>query len=333
MNAASFAEPVWSDRLDLGEGIRWTPGGPVLVDILSGRLLRGPLAHRDGPLEELARLDVPLGAVAPVAGRPGQWIAAAGTGICLFRTGEGPGDGPGDRTGDPRERSGDARDRPGDTRDGHTAVSWLDRPEEKAPVPIRMNDGTADPHGRFWAGSMPYAADKGVGSLYRVDHDGSVHRVFDGLTVPNGPAFSADGTVLYLADSARGTILTCRVDPLTGEPAHALEEFATVRAGNPDGMAVDAEGGVWSAIWGEARVHHYRADGALDHVLPLPARQPAGLCLGGDDLRTLYITTARTGLTDPGPADGAVFTVRVEVPGLPTAAFRLNEKQGRQPLS
>ncbi|MEV0262413.1 SMP-30/gluconolactonase/LRE family protein [Streptomyces sp. NPDC050617] len=308
MNPASTAKPVWSDRLDLGEGIRWLPGGPVLVDILSGRLLRGPLDHRDGPLEELARLDVPLGAVAPVAGRPGQWIAAAGTGICLFRTGE---------TGETSGTNG--------TGEGCAAPRWLGRPEDGSPVPIRMNDATADPHGRFWAGSMPYAADEGAGSLYRVDHDGSVHRVFGGLTIPNGPAFSADGTVLYLADSARGTILTCRVDPRTGEPAHALEEFATVPAGNPDGMAVDAEGGLWSAIWGEARIHHYRADGTLDHVLPLPARQPAGLCLGGDDLRTLYITTARTGLPDPGPADGAVFTARVAVPGIPAAAFRFAE--------
>ncbi|MFE7116683.1 SMP-30/gluconolactonase/LRE family protein [Streptomyces sp. NPDC057654] len=299
MNLASTAEAVWSDRLDLGEGVRWLPGGPVLVDIMSGRLLRGPLDHRDGPLEELARLDVPLGAVAPVADRPGQWIAAAGTGICLFRT--------------------------GGTDDGLAALDWLGRPEDDSPVPIRMNDATADPHGRFWAGSMPYAEDEGAGSLYRVDHDGSVHQVFDGLTIPNGPAFNADGTVLYLADSARGTILTCRVDPRTGEPAHEPAEFATVRAGNPDGMAVDAEGGVWSAIWGESRVHHYRPDGTLDQVLPVPARQPAGLCLGGDDLRTLYITTARTGLPDPSPADGAVFTARVAVPGIPTAAFRFAE--------
>ncbi|MYU56209.1 MULTISPECIES: SMP-30/gluconolactonase/LRE family protein [Streptomyces] len=296
MNSPSPAEPVWSDRLDLGEGIRWLPGGPVLVDIPGGRLLRGPLGHQGGPLDELARLDVPLGAVAPVAGRPGQWIAAAGTGICLFRTGH--------------------------TRARHAAPHWLARPEDTSPVPIRMNDGTADPHGRFWAGSMPYAADEGAGSLYRVDHDGTVHRVFDGLTVPNGPAFRADGTALYLADSARGTILMCRIDPRTGEPAHAPEEFATVRAGYPDGMAVDIEGGVWSAIWGEGRVHHYRADGTLDQVLPLPARQPAGLCLGGADLRTLYITTARTGLTAPAPADGAVFTARATVPGFPTAAFR-----------
>ncbi|MFH8983325.1 SMP-30/gluconolactonase/LRE family protein [Streptomyces varsoviensis] len=303
MNTVSAAEPVWSDRLDLGEGIRWLPGGPVLVDILSGRLLRGPLGQEGGPLDELARLDVPLGSVAPIAGRPGQWIAAAGTGICVFGTGES----------DDTDATGGQ---------GEAAPQWLARPEEDAPVPVRMNDGVADPHGRFWAGSMPYAADRSVGSLYRVDHDGSVHRVFDGLTVPNGPAFTADGTVLYLADSVHGTILTCRVDPLTGEPAHPLEEFASVRAGNPDGMAVDVEGGVWSAIWGEARVHHYRADGTLDQVLPLPAQQPAGLCLGGDDLRTLYITSARTDLTDPGPADGAVFSVRVPVPGVPTAAFR-----------
>ncbi|MFD5080551.1 SMP-30/gluconolactonase/LRE family protein [Streptomyces sp. NPDC058371] len=66
----------------------------------------------------------------------------------------------------------------------------------------------------------------------------------------------------------------------------------------------------------------YGPDGALDHIVDLPAAQPAGLCLGGPDGRTLYVTSARIGLTDPGPLDGAVFATRVHAAGLPAAPFR-----------
>ncbi|MDQ0766001.1 hypothetical protein QF027_008636 [Streptomyces canus] len=80
-----------------------------------------------------------------------------------------------------------------------------------------MNDGVADPAGRFWAGSMAYDGTPGAGSLYRTDPDGTVVRVLDGLTIANGPAFTADGTTMYLADTAVGTILRCRIDPLSGD--------------------------------------------------------------------------------------------------------------------
>lgn len=277
-------EPLRPDRLELGEGIRWTDEGMVLVDILAGRLLSAP-DDPTAPLRELAHLPFPLGAVAPVADRPGTWIAAAGTGICLLAP------------------------------DGKT--TWLARPEDGAPVAMRMNDAAADPSGRFWAGSMAYDADEGAGSLYRVDHDGTVTRVLDGITVPNGPAFTADGTAMYLADSARGLVRRYPVDPATGELG-APETFLTVDDGSPDGMTVDAEGAVWIAVWGTGTVRRYLSDGRLDRTLRLPARQPAGVCLRED---VLHITTARVGLTAPGPHDGAVFTARVDVPGMSAAAY------------
>ncbi|MGW1005886.1 SMP-30/gluconolactonase/LRE family protein [Streptomyces sp. NPDC002520] len=278
-------ETLRPDRLELGEGIRWTGEGIVLVDILEGRLLAAP-DEPTAPLRQLARLPMPLGAVAPVAGRPGTWIGAAGTGICLLTT------------------------------DGIS--TWLARPETDAPVPMRMNDATADPAGRFWAGSMAYAQHEGAGSLYRVDHDGTVTRVIEGITVPNGPAFTPDGATLYLADSARGVVRRHEVDPATGELG-AARTFVTVADGSPDGMAVDHEGGVWIAVWGTGTVRRYLPDGRVERTLRLPARQPAGVCLQGD---LLHITSARVGLTDPGPQDGALFTVHVDVPGPPAAAYR-----------
>ena len=278
-------EVLHPDRLELGEGIRWTDVGVFLVDILAGRLLHAP-EEPGTPLRELARVSFPLGAVAPVAGRPGTWIAAAGTGICLLAP------------------------------DGST--DWLARPEDDAPLPMRMNDATADPAGRFWAGSMAYGADEGAGSLYRVDHDGTVSRVLDGISVPNGPVFTADGTGMYLADSGRGIVRRYPVEPATGDLGDP-ETFVTVDEGSPDGMAVDREGAVWMAVWGTGTVRRYLPDGSLDRTVRLPARQPAGVCLRED---VLYITTARVGLAAPGPDDGAIFAVRVDVPGRPADAYR-----------
>ncbi|MFG2357944.1 SMP-30/gluconolactonase/LRE family protein [Streptomyces sp. NPDC048521] len=278
-------ETLRPDRLELGEGIRWTGDGIVLVDILTGRLLAAP-DEPTAPLRQLARLPVPLGAVAPVAGRPGTWIAAAGTGICLLAP------------------------------DGST--TWLARPEADAARPMRMNDATADPAGRFWAGSMACTEGEGAGALYRVDHDGTVTRVLDGITVPNGPAFTPDGTALYLADSARGVVRRHEVDPATGALG-AAQTFVTVADGSPDGMTVDLEGGVWIAVWGTGTVRRYLPDGTLHRTLRLPARRPAGVCLQED---VLHITSARVGLTDPTPDDGALFTVGVDVPGPPAAPYR-----------
>ncbi|MET7386972.1 SMP-30/gluconolactonase/LRE family protein [Streptomyces sp. NPDC005529] len=276
------------DRLELGEGIRWTDRGVVLVDILAGRLLAAAGDPGD-PLRELARLPCPLGAVAPVAGTSDTWVAAAGTGFCLLAPGEAP--------------------------------RRLARPEADAARPMRMNDATADPFGRFWAGSMSYDADPDVGSLYRLDHDGTAVRVLDGITVPNGPAFTADGDVMYLADSARGVVRRHSVDPVTAAVG-ACEVFVTVDEGSPDGMVVDVEGAVWIAVWGTGTVRRYLPDGRLDRTVRLPARQPAGVCLEGD---LLHITTARVGLVDPCADDGALFTVRVDVPGRIASGYVFRE--------
>ncbi|SCE82226.1 Sugar lactone lactonase YvrE [Micromonospora coriariae] len=284
-----LTEPtVWSaDRLELGEGLRWVADRLVLVDLLAGRLLE-TAGDRRGPLRELRRLDVPLGAVAPVAGSPGGWLAAAGTGVALLPA-----------TGDPRPVA--------------DLVSG-------GPEPARMNDAVADPHGRFWAGSMTYAAVPGGGTLYRLAPGAAPVPAVTGLTVPNGPAFDAAGTTMYLADSPRGEVDRFRVDPHTGA-LHGREPFLrlTTAEGGPDGMTVDAAGHLWVALWGGSAVRRYRPDGTLDREIRLPATQPAGICLGGPDLRRLFIGTARYGLAPAGPLDGALLAVDVPVPGLPTA--------------
>jgi len=291
-DASAAAEQVsWTalpgERFALGEGLRDVGGHLAMVDILSGRLLElSP--ELAGPPKALVELDVPLGAVAPLAG--GGWIGAAGTGIALLSEGG--------------------------------ELTWLARPEDGAPHRMRMNDGVADPSGRFWAGSMAYDTAEGVGALYRVDPDGSVHRVVGELTVPNGPAFTPDGELMYLADSAAGVIYRFPVDPRSGALGRRTE-FARVRGGSPDGMTVDAQGYLWSAIWGAGEVRRYRPTGELDRVLATPARQPTSVCLAAG---RLVVTSATVGLVEPGEADGAVLCTPVAVAGVPAAQARVGRR-------
>ncbi|WP_431929679.1 SMP-30/gluconolactonase/LRE family protein [Amycolatopsis tucumanensis] len=227
--------------------------------------------------EVLVSLDEPLGAVAPLAG--GGWIAAAGRGMAVLDGG----------------------------------VRWLARPVDAS---MRMNDGVADASGRFWAGAMAWDARPGAGRLFRVDPDGSVHTVLEGLTVPNGPVFAGD--TMYLADSAAGVIHRYEVSE-AGEPGPG-ELFARVSEGSPDGMTVDAEGYVWSAIWGASRVVRFAPDGTVDRVLPVPAVQPTSVCLAGG---RLIVTSATHGLAAPGPLDGAVLATPCSVTAAPACAARV----------
>ncbi|MFJ4682469.1 SMP-30/gluconolactonase/LRE family protein [Streptomyces sp. NPDC088789] len=275
-----------SARYQLGEGARWWEGGLLYVDLLRGDLYRCRGAS-DGVPEPLLGLGMPLGAVAPVAGSGTEWVVAAGDGIALCATG-----------GRPR---------------------WLARPERRTGRAMRMNDGVCDPAGRFWAGSMERGAAAGAGSLYRVDPDGSVHRVLDGLTVPNGPAFTADGTRMYLADSALGTITRHTVDPVTGALTGS-EPFAAPapHEGRPDGMTVDDEGHLWVALWGGGQVRCYSADADVLRTLSVPTPHPSSVAFGGG---SMFVTTARHRLERPGPLAGAVLVGATPVSAPPARAF------------
>jgi sugar lactone lactonase YvrE len=283
--------PWGPDRLELGEGARWVGDRVVVVDIPTGRLLEAdPATPR--PLRELAKLDVTLGAVAPLAGTDEAWIAACGTGVAMLRAGG--------------------------------RLEWLDKPEDGNPVRTRMNDACADPAGRFWAGSMAFDFTPDAGSLYRVDRDGTVTRVLDGITISNGPAFDATGTTMYFTDTARGRIDRFHIDPESG----ALSDrtlFAQMKGGreSPDGMAVDDEDHVWVAVWGASEVRRYRPDGSLAETVRVPTRQPSSVCLMGRGQPRMFVTSAATGLDASDELAGAVFTMPARIGGRPADRFRL----------
>jgi sugar lactone lactonase YvrE len=265
--------------MELGEGARWVDGSLLQVDLLAGRLYRSDLV--DAKL--VTTLDVPLGSVAPVAGHPGRLIAAAGTGIAMI--------------------------------DADLTLRWVAQLVDDAPVPMRMNDGACDPFGRFWAGAMAYDPTPTAGALYRIDPDLVATRVLGDIAIPNGPAFDASGTVMYLADSAAGTIHRFRLTD-EGELSDRTE-FARVD-GSPDGMTVDAESHLWSAIWGAGVVHRYAPSGALAEVVRVPAQQPTSVAIGGG---RVVVTSATEGLDRPGPYDGFTFVAACAVGGTPTASF------------
>ena len=186
---------------------------------------------------------------------------------------------------------------------------------------VRMNDGGCDPDGRFYCGTMAYDERPGAGALHRLDPDGSSRIVLEGVTISNGLEWSPDGSRCYYVDTP-----TQRVDvfdygggELTGR--RPFVEIPTA-AGAPDGLAVDAEGGVWVALYGGGAVRRFAPDGSLDAIVELGAQRATACTFGGANLDELYITTSRETL-EPGeePAAGALFRAGVGVRGLPARTF------------
>jgi sugar lactone lactonase YvrE len=186
---------------------------------------------------------------------------------------------------------------------------------------IRMNEGGCDPDGRFWCGSMAYDQAEGAASLFRLDPDGSVRRVLGDLTVSNGLEWSPDGALAYYDDTA-----THRVDVFDYDRDAGLTGRRPFVAfgddGNPDGLTVDAEGGVWVALYGGGAVHRYDAGGRLDAVVEVPTAQVTACTLGGPELDQLFVTTSRQGMgPDDDPLAGSLFRVDAGVRGRPVRPF------------
>lgn len=189
---------------------------------------------------------------------------------------------------------------------------------------VRMNEGGCPPDGRFFfCGSMAYDFGAGRGALYRFGTDRSVAQVLDRITISNGMAWTPDGSLLYYIDSPTHRVDVFDYDARSGT-MHDRRPVVSVDPdrGMPDGMALDAEGGLWVALWGGGAVHRYSSRGTLDAVVQVPAAQVTACAFGGPDLDELYITTSRDGLgQDAEPAAGALFRVDPGVRGAPVGTF------------
>jgi sugar lactone lactonase YvrE len=278
----------------LGESPVWHPEQQALwyCDIPARRMIRfhpasGAMAHWDFHCD--------VGSFAPTRG--GAFVVALRDGIWRF---------------DP---ASDAR--------SQLAVAPYDMSEE------RFNDGKCDPVGRFWVGSIDEPRRPGRAGLWCF-RDGILERRQSGITISNGLAWSPDSRTMYWADTAAHTVWAFDFEPLSGamtgrrvfaqfapKPENGLVGYR----GRPDGAAVDAEGCYWVAMYEGARVLRFSPVGELLAEARVPARCPTMPCFGGDDLKTVYVTSASfarpAGESAEYPNAGCTFAFRVDVPGLP----------------
>ena len=188
----------------------------------------------------------------------------------------------------------------------------------------RFNDGCVDPRGRFWAGTMSLVKQKGQGALYRIDGaapDGSrVTRMLEHVSTSNGIDWSPDERLMYYIDTGERRIDVFDYEAAAGSIANRRTFVAIPETdGKPDGLIVDAEGCVWVALWQGSAVRRYAPDGRLDRHIDLPVSCPTKCAFGGDELDTIFVTSARTALSPDDlarePQAGSVFAIRAGVRG------------------
>jgi sugar lactone lactonase YvrE len=198
--------------------------------------------------------------------------------------------------------------------------------EMKAPFALppgfRTNDGKIDLDGNFWWSTMDDDHGKQPGAVFRTTPDFKTERMLDGIHIPNTISFSPDGRTLYMADSKLQTLF-----------AHDAADLSKVRRfahtagepGSPDGSAVDALGYVWNAQWGGWRIVRYAADGRVDMTIQMPVAQPSSCAFGGEDMTTLFVTSAWEDLTPQArasqPVAGGLFAIETGVKGLALPLF------------
>ncbi|MBA3777902.1 MAG: SMP-30/gluconolactonase/LRE family protein [Chloroflexi bacterium] len=290
----SQPELVVDARAQLGEGPVWDERAQELiwVDIV------GQMVHRFRPSDgRVTSLSVPKAVGAVAIRSHGGLVLALEDGFWIL-------DLP------------DAEPRP---------FALLDPP---APGILRMNDGKVDREGRFWAGTTAWddRAGDGAGALYRLDPDGGLRRMLDGVSISNGLDWDPDGRLMYFVDTPTQRIDVFDYDGLSGE----IERRRTLvevphAAGAPDGLTVDAEGGIWVALWGGSAVHRYTPEGTLERTLHVPASQVSSCAFGGRQLDELYVTTAAIDLPPDEaarqPHAGGLFRCRPGVRGRPAGLF------------
>jgi L-arabinonolactonase len=198
----------------------------------------------------------------------------------------------------------------------------------EAGLPTRLNDGACDRQGRFVFGTLhePVGTEarRAAGSFYRLHADLKLEQLpLGSVAISNSIAFSPDGDTMYYCDSMTRIVSRCRYgDELADARVHI---DLTQQQGEPDGSAVDSEGGLWNAEWGSGRVVRYDRDGKQDLVIHVPTWQPTRIAFGGERLNTLYITSARDGLSAAAlaqdPHAGGLFAVEVPFTGVPEPRF------------
>jgi sugar lactone lactonase YvrE len=275
----------------LGEGPLWIAGESALywVDILCGNVHRYDIARDHS---DVFRMPFAMTSLAPLA--DGRLLCTSHRQLHAF-----------------------------DPRTGRIATSDL---FDTSSDSIRINDGGCHPDGAFWFGTMDLGESAPVGDFFRLALDGRCTRVAVGFAITNGPAFSADGALGYFVDTLRRRILRAPIEDgvLAATPTPFIEIAA--EEGYPDGLAIDAEGGIWCAHFGGGRVTRFDASGKRSESIALPVSNVTKAAFGGEQLDRLYVTTARKGLDAAAlaaePLAGGLFEIEVEHRGVPPREYR-----------
>ena len=196
-----------------------------------------------------------------------------------------------------------------------------------APTGARLNDAACDSRGRLWTCTMADGPVTPVGALYRLEPDGELRLMFDGLLVADGIGWSPDDTTMYLADGGAQVVYSLAFDVERGELGPRRELLSLEDAtGVPGGLTVDACGDLWVAMSGGYAVRRHAADGMLSAVVRVPAAQVTSCTFGGRTLRTLYVTTGTDGrgegkrVDDPGV--GRLYRIGTSARGRPALPYR-----------
>ncbi|WP_222192382.1 SMP-30/gluconolactonase/LRE family protein [Modestobacter italicus] len=290
------AQPASAAPAEHGEGPIWDAAAAELVwvDITAGLVRRGRVDGDDVVDVAEHRGGETVGFAVPAAA--GGWLLGADAGVTRL-TAEG---------------------------EAHALIQLTG--EGGGATGTRMNDGACDRAGRFFGGTMAFDERPGAGSLYRLDTDGTVSTVLDGLTISNGLGWAPDDRTVYLSDSGAATVWAFDYDLDTGTfgERRVLLDLSDDPDGVADGLVVDDEGCLWTALWGGGQVRRWSPTGELLAVVEVPGVENTTSCALVGDL--LVISTSVHGLDEEAaaaqPDAGRLFTVRTGVTGSPAHPYR-----------
>jgi len=289
------AEPLFKCRCTLGEGPVWWDSCLHWIDIEAKKFYRASSGQ-----EQPKSFDLPSrpGAAAPLGG-DNRWLLALEDGFHLL---------------DPQNANLEK-----------IAEVEGDKPEN------RCNDGKADPHGRFIAGTMNMKGQAEAGGLYRLDSNGTIAALLKDLTIPNGLDWDRNSENFYHIDTPTRLVMGYHYDKVSGilsngAPCIRIDDDY----GYPDGMCIDTNGCLWIAMWGGEAVRAFDPrTGKQIAEVKVSAPNVTSCCFGGDDLKTLYITTAGAGLSEEArktlPHAGDVFSCKLDVSGYPPYTYNFRK--------
>ena len=207
------------------------------------------------------------------------------------------------------------------------SISFIVNPAENS-FEIRFNDGKCDPAGRLWAGTMSLTGKKKAGALYCLNNNGDIENKIDSVSISNGIVWSLDNKNMYYIDTPTGKVKEYNYDKPTGEISFSRDAVVIpTDMGHPDGMTIDSKGNLWIALWGGSAVACWNPNsGELIYKIDVPVLNVTSCAFGGENLETLFITTASRGIRQDEignyPYRGGLFKADPGIKGVPAYFYK-----------